>query len=894
MKMSRLVRGNKIPPWLKFLRIPVLISFIAIGFLICPDQALSQVSLGDGTTVDYTRPVEYVIGGITVSGAEYLDKNVLVMLAGLNVGEKVTIPGEEITKSIKKLWDQGLFENIGIYVTDVQGENVFLELRLKERPRLSRFSLKGVNKTEADNLREKIKITRGDVITESLLMNTKHRIKEHFRDKGFLDTEVDIKQTPDTTRANNVILDIEIKKNNRVKINKIYVHGNKAFNAQKIKNALKETKEMGKFDPLQDIEMMLLYDLRETFRLNPQGVVDSTMAHLNRTVKIRIFKPSRFIQDKYDEDLMKVITKYNNMGYRDAVVLKDSLYRNEDKTLNIELFINEGPQYYFRNITWVGNTKYTAAQLNSVLKINKGDLYNREALETNLSFNPNEQDVSSLYLDDGYLFFAADPVEVKVDNDSIDIEIRIREGKQARINKVAISGNTKTNDHVVIRELRTRPGQLFSRTDIIRTTRELAQLRYFDPEKIVPDIVPNPEDGTVDITYKVEETSADQIELSGGWGYGRIIGTLGLSFNNFSIRRIFTPGSWKPVPSGDGQKLSLRLQSYGKGYLSYSISFTEPWLGGKKPNSFSVTYWHSLYSNGKSKHDPLRSEFVINGFTVGLGKRLTWPDDFFTLYQAVTLQQYDLFQYSQIFVFGSGTGTYNNFNYNIILGRSSVNQPIYPTYGSDVNVSLELTPPYSLFNDKDYTTMEPEEKYKWIEYHKWKVNATFYTEIFPKAVIMTRAKLGFLGMYNPDIGVTPFERFYLGGDGLSGYNNLDGREIIGMRGYRNETITPDYFLNKNIGGTIYTKYTLELRYPLSLNPSATIFAMGFLEGGNSWLGFADFNPFAIYRSAGFGVRVFLPMFGLLGLDWGYGFDPVRGIPSANGSQFHFSINSSID
>lgn len=894
MKMARKAMGTKISSWWTFLQIPGFITFVLISLVFNPSQAYSQVTLGEGLLVDYTRPVEYVIGGITVTGTEYLDKSVLLMLTGLNVGEKVTIPGEEITKAIKKLWDQGLFENIGVYITDVQGENVFLELRLKERPRLSRFSLKGVNKSEADNLREKIKITRGDVITESLLMNTQHRIKQHFRDKGYLDTEVDIKQTADTTKANNVILEINIKKNTRVKINKINIHGNKAFNAQRIKNAMKDTKEKGKFDPLQDIELMIFHDLRETFRLNPQGVVDSTMAHLNRTVKIRIFKPSRFIQNKYDEDLAKVISKYNNMGYRDAVILKDSVYRNEDKTLNLDLSISEGPQYYFRNITWVGNTKYTAEQLNTVLKIKKGDLYNREALETNLSYNPNEQDVSSLYLDDGYLFFSADPVEVNVENDSIDIEIRMREGKQARINKVAISGNTKTNDHVIIRELRTRPGQLFSRTDIIRTTRELAQLRYFDPEKIVPDIVPNPDDGTVDITYKVEETSADQIELSGGWGYGRIIGTLGLSFNNFSLRKLFTAGAWKPVPSGDGQKLSLRLQSYGTGYISYSASFTEPWLGGRKPNAFSLTYWHSLYSNGKSKKDPLRSDFVINGFTVGLGKRLTWPDDFFTLYQAITLQRYDLFQYSQIFDFGSGTGSYNNFNYNIVFGRSSISQPIFPTSGSDVSLSLELTPPYSLFSNKDYSTLAPEEKYKMIEYHKWKINATFYTGIFGKAVIMTRAKLGFLGMYNSQIGVTPFERFYLGGDGLSGYNNLDGREIIGMRGYQNESITPNYYLNKNIGGTIYTKYTLELRYPLSLNPSATIFALAFVEGGNSWAGFSDFNPFAIYRSAGFGVRVFLPMFGLLGLDWGYGFDPVPGIPSANGSQFHFSINSSID
>lgn len=875
-------------------RYKLIIVMIAVLGTIMAKQLSAQVTIGEATVMDYTRPVEYVIGGITVEGAEYLDQNVLVMLTGLTVGDKITIPGEDISGAIKKLWDQGLFEDIGFYISNIEGETVFLVLKLKERPRLSRFSLKGINKTEADNLRDKLNITRGDVVTESLLKSTRHKIQEHFRDKGFLDVDIDIRQTPDTSRANNVILDINIKKGSRVKIDKIYIYGNKEFNAQKIKNSMKETKEKGKFNPLQDIELALFYDLRELLRLNPQGVADSTMAHLNRTVKIRIFKPSRFIQSKYDEDITKVIEKYNKMGYRDAAIVGDSIYRNPDKTLSIDLYMEEGHQYYFRNITWVGNTKYTADQLNRVLKIKKGDIYNKEMLETNLSYNPNEQDVSSLYLDDGYLFFSAEPYEVNIDNDSIDIEIRIREGKQARINKVSISGNTKTSDHVVMRELRTRPGQLFSRSDIIRTTRELAQLRYFDPEKITPDIVPNPADGTVDITYKVEETSSDQIELSGGWGYGRIIGILGLSFNNFSARKIFKSDAWKPVPSGDGQKLSLRLQSYGKGYLSYSASFTEPWLGGKKPNAFSVTYWHSLYSNGKSKNDPLRSQFKIDGLTIGLGKRLTWPDDFFMLSQAVTFQRYDLYNYSQIFVFGSGTGVYHNYNYNIILGRSSISQPIYATYGSDVSLSLELTPPYSLFSNKDYSTMEPEQKHEWIEYHKWKINATFFTEIFPKAVIMTRAKFGFLGLYNRDIGVTPFERFYLGGDGLSGYNNLDGREIIGMRGYRNETITPDYYLSKNIGGTIYAKYTLELRYPLSLNPSATIYALAFVEGGNSWLGFADFNPFSIYRSAGFGVRVYLPMFGLLGLDWGYGFDEVPGIPSANGSQFHFSINSSID
>jgi outer membrane protein insertion porin family len=422
----------------------------------------------------------------------------------------------------------------------------------------------------------------------------------------------------------------------------------------------------------------------------------------------------------------------------------------------------------------------------------------------------------------------------------------------------------------------------------------LAQLRYFDPEKISPDIQPNPADGTVDIIYSVEETSSDQVELSGGWGYGRVIGTLGLSFNNFSLRNFFDRSAWRPIPTGDGQKLSLRIQSYGKGYISYSASFIEPWLGGKKPNSFSLSYYHSLYSNGLPKNNPLRSSFVIDGVSVGLGKRLQWPDDFFTLMQSVNFQVYNLKNYTSIFTFGDGTGSYNNFNYSITLARNSIDAPIFPRSGSEVSVMLELTPPYSWFNNKDYTTMNDDDKYKWIEYHKWKVKASYYTKLIGNLVLSARTQFGFLGAYNEDIGVTPFERFYLGGDGLSGYNNLDGRELIGMRGYGNETITPDYYLNSNIGGTIYSKNTFELRFPMSLNPNATIYALSFLEAGNSWANFPNFSPFNLYRSAGFGLRVFLPMFGVLGLDWGYGFDPVPGIPSANEGQFHFSINQSID
>ncbi|MCF8367254.1 MAG: BamA/TamA family outer membrane protein, partial [Bacteroidales bacterium] len=744
------------------------------------------------------------------------------------------------------------------------------------------------------NLRDEIKIVRGDVVTDNLITTAKNRIVSYYTKKGYLNAVIDIIQTADTSKANNVILTFNIDKNDRIRIYDINIKGNHFLTDQQIQKALKKTKEKGAFKPFDDIELLIWNSVNAALKLNFDTIPVVANDYINENIKIRIFKSSKYIEDDFEADKQALIDKYNAQGYRDAKIISDSIYRHDEKTINIDINLDEGKRYYFGNITWVGNTKYTDEFLNSVLRIKKGDIYNKEALNTNLSFNPSGIDVSSLYLDDGYLFFQAVPMEINVENDTITMEIRIREGKQARINKVMVRGNTKTNDRVIIRELRSRPGQLFSRTDIIRTTRELAQLRYFNPETIEPDIQPNPVDGTVDIIYAVEETSADQIELSGGWGYGRIIGTLGLSFNNFSLRNFFNSKAWRPIPSGDGQKLSLRLQSYGKGYISYSVSFTEPWLGGKKPNAFSVSYYHSLYSNGYSKNNPLRSSFTIDGITFGLGKRLRWPDDFFSLYQAINLQVYNLQNYSTIFPVGDGNGKYNNFNYSIVLSRNSVDAPIFARSGSEVSLSLELTPPYSAFDDKNYASISENEKYKWIEYHKWKIKANFYTKLIGNLVLSTRTQFGFLGSYSQQLGVTPFERFYLGGDGLSGYNNLDGRELIGMRGYGNETITPNYYLNSNLGGSIYAKYTFEFRYPLSLNPSATIYALTFLEAGNSWANFANFNPFKVYRSAGFGLRVFLPMFGILGLDWGYGFDEVPGIPSANQGQFHFSINQSID
>ncbi|MBW7847165.1 MAG: BamA/TamA family outer membrane protein [Bacteroidales bacterium] len=865
------------------------------GMIIVTNDGMAQIPIGsDLSPFDYSRPKEYEIAGVKVSGIKYLDENVIVMLSGLAVGDKIKVPGDKTTDAVRKLWDQGLFEDVAITADNIVGGLIFLNIELKERPRVSKFSFDGLSKSEADEIRNKINLSRGDVANDHLFVKTKTIIKKFFAEKGYLNTEVEITQTPDTTRDNYVNLNISVKKNSKVRIEEIIIEGNHELSADQVKAAMKDTKEKGIFNPLNPIGPLVVDMVKDVVTLKPFSAVKRVENYFTSNFRLRIFKSSKFLEPKLEDDLDNIVKKYNSKGYRDARVVSDSLYHLPGGNVGIKLKISEGHKYYYRKIEWVGNTKYEEQTLNSVLGIKPGDVYNRELLETNLSYNPNGFDVSSLYMDDGYLFFHADPVEVLVENDSIDLQIRIREGKQARLSNVGVKGNTKTNDHVVIRELRTRPGQMFSRDLVIRTTRELANLKYFNAETINPDVKPNMADGTVDIDYNVEETSADQIELSGGWGYGRVIGTLGLSFNNFSARNFFKKEAWRPIPSGDGQKLAIRFQTYGKGYMNYSASFTEPWLGGKKPTSLTVSIFHSLYSNGLAKSDTNRAAFTINGLTFGIGKRLRVPDDYFTLYHGLNLMRYMLNNYSSIFQVGTGTGIFNVYSYNLVFGRNSISQPIYPRSGSDVSLSLEATLPYSLMNNKDYTKLDENEKYKMVEYYKWKFSGSFYAEVFNKFVLSTRMKFGYLGYYNGDIGITPFQRFYLGGDGLSGYNNLDGREIIGMRGYANETITPFYYSNRNIGGNIFSKYTLELRYPFSLNPSATIYGLAFLEAGNSWLGFDTFRPFDVKKAAGLGVRVFLPMFGILGLDWGYGFDQIPGLKDANGSQFHFSINQSID
>ncbi len=873
----------------------IILFILFVSLTLVFQEVNAQINIGDDlSNINYERPSEYIIGGITVSGAEFANENVIIMLSQLDLGTKIKVPGDAVTGAIRKLWDQGLFESIRITATKIQGNKIFLDINLKERPRLSKFSFDGIRKAEADDIREKINLSRGDVVTDHLLIRTINIIEEHYASKGFLNADITIKEKSNKKVDNFEDLTIFIKKNKKVKIGQINFLGNEVLTDAKLSSTMKETKERGTFNPLNPFGFLLIDVLLDIVTFQFDKVQDDIANYGSRNFQVNIMKSSKFIEASFQDDLNLIVQKYNKMGYRDAHIISDSVYKINNSNIGIDIKLEEGGKYYFRKIDWIGNTIYTSEFLTRILGIRKGDVYNKELLETNISYNPMGFDISSLYMDNGYLFFSAVPVEVYVGNDSIDLEIRIFEGKQARINKVTIKGNEKTNDHVVIRELRTIPGQLFSRSDIIRSTRELANLQYFNAETIQPDVKPNAAEGTVDVEYVVEETSADQIELSGGWGYGRIMGTVGLKFNNFSLNNFFKKDAWRPIPSGDGQKLALRFQTYGRDYMSWSVSFTEPWLGGKKPNALTVSYFHSLYTNRLPKSDTNFASFIIDGVTVGIGKRLTWPDDFFTLYQGVNFQRYKLHNYSTIFPIGEGTGTYHNINYEINLGRNSISQPIYPRSGSDISLGLELTPPYSLFSDRDYSQLGDNEKYKWIEYHKWKAKAYWYFELLDKLVLATKFRFGYLGYYNSDVGTTPFERFYLGGDGLSGMNNFDGREIIGMRGYTNESITPLYYKDKNIGGTVFTRYTLELRYPISLNPSSTIYGQVFFEAGNSWLGSYNFDPFNLKRAAGVGLRVFLPMFGMLGLDWAYGFDPIPGIPSANRGHFHFSMNQSLD
>ncbi len=839
------------------IRSSVLLLILIVGITL---PLRSQISIDPALeALDYANPRKYTIGDITITGTNNLDHTALIAISGLEVGQEISVPGDDISNALRKLWQQELFTDIELSATDVKGDLIFLNIDLEERPRLSKFRFKGVKKGQQESLRDEILLIRGKVITPNLLSNTKRTIENYYIDKGYYNAEVDLIVENDSTIKNSKVITIQVKKKDRIKVRDINIEGNEVLSDKKIRQTMKNTK-------------------RKRF--------------------IRIFKASKFIRDEYEADKNMLVAKYNEQGYRDAKITFDTVYQVSKKRVSIDMKIFEGKQYFFGDIKWIGNSKFTDEELDRILGIDRGDIYNQELFDRRLYQDPAGRDISSLYLDDGYLFFQPNVVETQVRNDTIDFEIRLREGRQARNDEITIKGNTKTNDHVIRREIRTYPGQLFSRSDIIRTQRELMQLNYFDQTSMGVNPIPDQASGTVDIEYQLEEAPSDQIELSGGWGGGRVVGSLGLNFNNFSAKKFFKKEAWRPLPAGDGQRLSLRAQTNGVFFQSYNISFTEPWLGGRKPNSLTVSAFYSRQTNGADRYirdsfgnkieNPNRQALGIWGVSVGLGRRLNWPDDFFQLYNEVSYQYYDLQNWGN-FIFG--TGYAHNLSFRTIFSRNSVDHPIYPTSGANTSLSLQLTPPYSLFdNTEDYDELANQDRYKFIEFHKWKFNSSWFTPLSGgkhKLVLNTKVGFGYLGTYNDDLGQSPFERFYLGGDGLSGFN-LDGSEIIALRGYGDRQLSP------RTGASVVTKYTAELRFPFSLSPTATIYGLGFAEAGNSWFEFEQASPFEVYRSVGVGVRIFMPFFGLLGLDWGYRLDDIPGRTDPNSrTEFHFTIGGNI-
>ncbi len=855
---------------------------------------------------------------IDVEAPENVDKQAIILISGLEVGQNITIPGDAIPKAIKQLWTQKLFSDIQIEEVKRDDRGIYLKIVLQQLTRLSRFSFEGISKTDADDLREELGLIREMYITNHILTTTKNRISKFYREKGYYNVDINIKQKADTIIKNHDILIISIVKKAKIKIDEIIVEGNKVLSDSKVKRQLKETKQRIKFDPLYKFHKLVATGVKSLFKPQEQPFSQTLSEYYAQRVNLTIFKQSKYLQSNFEGDKNALIAKYNELGYRDAQVSSDTIYKSSFDGINLKLTVNEGKRYYFRNITWSGNTKYSTKVLNNILNIDKGDIFNQALLERRLFMSANGTDVSSLYMDNGYLFFQLTPVEVLVENDSIDIDLRIYEGKQARIKKVTVIGNTKTNDHVILRELRTEPGQLFSRADIINTQRSLSALGFFDPEQLNVTPKPNPADGTVDIEYIVAEKPSDQLQLSAGFGGRSVFGTLGVTFNNFSTKNFFKKGSWQPLPSGDGQRLNISAQSNGATYQGYNISFTEPWLGGKRPTSLTVSAWHNLQSNGVRKFiqdsvdvsgnkvlNDNRVFVKVSSLSVALGHRFRRLDDYFTLTHELTYQHYGLKDWSQ-FIFNNGES--NNLFYKATLSRTNLNDPIYPQSGSQVKASIQLTAPYSILNAKlsnnpiDYANAPDQQKYKWAEYYKVKFAADWYTTIVGKMVLKTKVGFGFLNSYNDDIGVAPFERFYLGGSGLTNFQ-LDAREIIALRGYDDTQVFPlgdkeareiqSNGLTNNTGQPIVSKYTMELRYPISLNPQAKIFFLSFLEAGNTWNNFQTFDPFTVKRSGGFGIRAFLPMFGLLGLDWGYRFDDVAVRPLMQRSQIHFTIGANL-
>ena len=833
--------------------------------------------------IEYTyQRKTYEIAGISVTGADSYEDFVLIGFSGLAVGDKIEVPGDQITKAIKRFWKQGLFSDVKIKAQKIEGQKIWLEIALKQRPRVSEVIYNGLKKSEKEDVEVKVGIRNGSQMTPNLSDHAKTVIEKYFAEKGYHNAEVQVLQQADQDHPGYVKVAINVNKKEKTKVGKIYITGNEALTHNQINKAMKKT--------------------------NDNNIIN-------------LFRTKKFVAEEYENDKAAVIEKYNEIGYRDAYIVADSVVPNPEDPTRVDVYmtISEGDKYYIRSVNWVGNTVYPYELLDATLGVKKGDVYNLKTINDRLL---NDDDaVSKLYTDQGYLFFNVEPVEVNVENDSIDFEMRMYEGKPATINEINIVGNTRVYEHVVRRELYTKPGQLYSQSDIMRSLRELAQMGHFDQEKLVPDIQPNPEEGTVDITYQLETKSSDQIEFSLGWGASGLVGSIGLKFTNFAIQNLFNKKAYRIVPQGEGQTFSINARTNGVYYTSASLSFLEPWLGGKRPNSLSVNVFFASQSGYSKRYQEAYNQLVNSysnyyyaygnsdyyqqlmetesdkdiymrtfGVSIGYGKRLRWPDDYFTFYGDISYQMYMMKDWPYLLI---SNGTCHNLSLNLQLSRSSIDNPIYTRRGSQFTLGLKITPPWSLMSGKNYANMTTSERYHMLEYHKWKFSGKVFTPLTrdSKLVLMTRAEFGYLGHYNR-YAKSPFESFYMGGDGMSGYSTYS-TDYISMRGYQSGSLTPyDPQTGRNMG-YVYSKFTMELRYPISLEQNATIWALAFIEAGNCYADIKDYNPFDLKRSAGVGVRIFLPMFGLMGIDWGYGFDPINGSTQYGGSQFHFILGQEL-
>ena len=864
------------------------------------DTTITSINVDLINIYNQKKPIKYKIAGVKVTGNNYFDESLLLSIANINIGDEVTIPGgDNFSKAITKLWGQNYFSDVAIFITKLEAKNIWLEISVTERPRLARYDFIGIKKSEKEDLMGKTGLVPNRIVTENMKRSAQEAIEKFYAEKAYKNVHVRIEEKPDSTFGDAIILLFYVTKGQKVKVNNIDFVGN-TLDGLKLKKQLKETKEMSRLTLRKTDDKSAFGEVKKyTFSdyIKEKGFLtySKTKKVLDPYVRFKFFASAKYNEQKHEEDLEKLLEYYNAEGYRDAVIIESRKVPNAKGNLNISIKVNEGKRYYFGNIAWRGNTKYSDSILTTILGINKGDVYNIDILNKGLGkqLSPEGGDISGLYMDDGYLFFRTEAIETAVYNDTIDYEIRVIEGPQATIKNVHITGNDKTKEHVIRREIRTIPGEKFRRSDLIRSQREIAQLNYFNQEKIGINPRPNQEDGTVDIDYSLEEKSSDQLELSAGWGGGiGLTGTVGITFNNFSIKNIFKKQAWDPLPMGDGQKLSLRIQSNGRAFRSYNFSFTEPWLGGKKRNAFTFSIFDTKFANaydpvtGTYTSDAANNSYIkTTGASVNFAKQLKWPDDYFSLSMGLSFSRYKLKNYyiDQVNLPGFNNGFSNNLNFKISLQRSSVDQPLFPRSGSNFMASLAITPPYSLIDKNIVTSSNP---YQWIEYHKWRLNTEWYVPLGKPAgpeknkqfVLKVAAKFGFLGKYNDQLRISPFERFQVGDAGLTNQFALLGYDIIAHRGFpvyqtSNPKVNPDqqgaseYF-------TMFNKYVLELRYPLSLNPSSTIYALTFFEAANGWYSFKDYNPFQLRRSVGVGMRFFLPMFGLLGFDYGIGLDRV--------------------